>query len=125
MMKHSDAAIELLKLRLVEKAMKDSTPKKYAGDLLEAAEVIVQLQEKYKALTRDIRENGALDVCKICVGATPPCNGEACDFECDTCQRGCRCINCLDDNQWNWRGEDGLGMPDVFAYKNKNQGEST
>ncbi|MBQ8382033.1 MAG: hypothetical protein IJX47_02380 [Clostridia bacterium] len=120
MIKYTDSAIERLKLRLVEKAMKDSMPKKYAGDMLEAAEVIVQLQKQYKALTQDIRENGALDICKICVGGTPPCNGEASDFECDTCTRDCRCRDCLNDCKWKWRGEDGFGKPDVFASKNKN-----
>lgn len=37
-------AIEELKKRLCEKAMKSSTPKKYGGDMFEAFEVIKQLQ---------------------------------------------------------------------------------
>lgn len=41
---YSDFAIEQLKSRLAEKAMKASTPKKFAGDMLEALEVINQLQ---------------------------------------------------------------------------------
>ena len=48
--KYSDFSIEQLKHRLFLKAMKNSTPKKYAGDMLEAAEVIQQLQAKIKRL---------------------------------------------------------------------------
>ena len=107
MKKYNGTAIELLKLRLVEKAMKDSTPKKYAGDMLEAAEVIVQLQEQYKALTNDIRENAMLDICEVCEGGRTPCTdklGE--EFECDTCTLECRCRSCRNNNQWKWRGEE-------------------
>ena len=49
-MVYSDFSIEQLKQRLFLKAMKNSTPKKYAGDMLEAAEVIQQLQAKIKRL---------------------------------------------------------------------------
>ena len=45
-MTYSDFAIEQLKIRLCEKAFKSSTPKKFAGDMLEAFEVIKQLQAK-------------------------------------------------------------------------------
>ena len=45
-MEYSDFAIEQLKKRLAEKVMKDSTPKKCAGDMLEALEVIKQLQKQ-------------------------------------------------------------------------------
>ena len=47
-MVYSDFSIEQLKQRLFAKAMKNSTPKKYAGDMLEAAEVIQQLQARIK-----------------------------------------------------------------------------
>ena len=47
---YSDFSIEQLKQRLFLKDMKNSTPKKYAGDMLEAAEVIQQLQAKIKRL---------------------------------------------------------------------------
>ena len=47
-MVYSDFSIEQLKQRLFLKAMKNSTPKKYAGDMLEAAEVIQQLQARIK-----------------------------------------------------------------------------
>ncbi|MGM9646554.1 MAG: hypothetical protein ACI3YH_00280 [Eubacteriales bacterium] len=120
MIQYNDDAIERLKMRLVEKAMKDNTPKKYAGDMLEAAEVIVLLQKKYKKLTEDIREYAVIEICKICVGGTPPCIGESCDFECDTCTLPCRCHSCINDNLWRWRGEDGFDNPNVFASKNKN-----
>ena len=49
-MVYSDFSIEQLKQRLFLKDMKNSTPKKYAGDMLEAAEVIQQLQAKIKKL---------------------------------------------------------------------------
>lgn len=42
-MKYSDFAIRSLIGRLREKAMRDSTPKKFAGDMFEASEVIEQL----------------------------------------------------------------------------------
>lgn len=45
-MEYSDFAIRQLKERLAEKAMKNSTPKKYARDMLEALEVIQQLQRE-------------------------------------------------------------------------------
>ena len=50
---YSDFSIEQLKQRLLVKAMKNSTHKKYAGDMLEAAEVIRQLQEKIKEFEVD------------------------------------------------------------------------
>ena len=43
-MKYSDFAIDLLVERLIDKSMKDRTPKKYACDMFEAAEVIRQLR---------------------------------------------------------------------------------
>lgn len=49
-MEYSVFAIEQLKSRLAEKAMKTSIPKKYAGDMLEALEVIIQLQKELKML---------------------------------------------------------------------------
>ena len=52
-MVYSDFSIEQLKQRLFVKAMKNSTPKKYAGDMLEAAEVIQQLQARIKKLEAD------------------------------------------------------------------------
>lgn len=54
-MTYSEFAIEELKKRLIEKSMKDSTPKKFAGDMFEAYEVIKQLQaERNKIL--DVEE---------------------------------------------------------------------
>lgn len=50
---YSDFAIEQLKQRLLEKSMKDSTPKKYAGDMFEAYEVIRQLQVKLLEKTEE------------------------------------------------------------------------
>lgn len=50
-MKYSDFSIEQLKSRLAEKVMKSSTPKKCAGDMLEALEVIKQLQEQKRIVT--------------------------------------------------------------------------
>ena len=52
-MVYSDFSIEQLKQRLFVKVMKNSTPKKYAGDMLEAAEVIQQLQARIKTLEVD------------------------------------------------------------------------
>lgn len=54
---YSKFAIEQLKERLLILSMKDSTPKKYAGDLLEAYEVIKQLQ-KENALGSDQLHTG-------------------------------------------------------------------
>lgn len=45
-MKYSEFAIQQLKERLLELSMKDSTPKKYAGPMFEAYEVIRQLQKE-------------------------------------------------------------------------------
>lgn len=45
-MKYSDFAIRHLKDRLLEKAQRKTTPLKIAGDMLEAAEVISQLEKK-------------------------------------------------------------------------------
>ena len=53
-MVYSDFSIEQLKQRLFLKAMKNSTPKKYAGDMLEAAEVIQQLQARIKKREADL-----------------------------------------------------------------------
>lgn len=58
-MNYSDFAIEQLKRRLTEKAFHNSTPKKYAGDMLEAFEVIEQLQKKMRE--RKNREPLTLD----------------------------------------------------------------
>ena len=52
-MVYSDFSIEQLKQRLFLKAVNNSTPKKYAGDMLEAAEVIQQLQARIKKLEAD------------------------------------------------------------------------
>lgn len=53
-MVHSDFSIQLLKERLLSKSMNDKTPKKYAGDMFEALEVIQQLQKKIKSLEKQI-----------------------------------------------------------------------
>lgn len=45
-MKHNDTAMKLIVERLYEKAMRSSTPKKTAGDMYEAAEIIQQLMEE-------------------------------------------------------------------------------
>lgn len=48
-MKYTEASIELLLERLLSKSMKDGTPKKYAGDMFSAFEVIRQLQGELNA----------------------------------------------------------------------------
>lgn len=53
-MVYSDFAIEELKKRLFEKALKNSTPKKYSGDMFEAAEVIEQLQNEITGLKKQV-----------------------------------------------------------------------
>lgn len=45
-MVYSEYAIESLKDRLLSKSLKNATPKKYAGDMFEAYEVICQLQKE-------------------------------------------------------------------------------
>ncbi len=45
-MKHTDIAIQLVVERLLEKAVKNATPKKLAGNLFEAAEIIQQLMKE-------------------------------------------------------------------------------
>lgn len=52
-MTYSDFAIGELKKRLLEKSMKPSTPKKCAGDMLEAYEVIVQLEKEISRLRKE------------------------------------------------------------------------
>ena len=49
-MVHSDFSIQLLTERLLTKALNDRTPRKYATDMFEAAEVIKQLQKEIKTL---------------------------------------------------------------------------
>lgn len=49
-MKHSEFSIQLLVERLTTKAFNDRTPKKYASDMFEAAEVIQHLQKENKKL---------------------------------------------------------------------------
>lgn len=66
----------------------------------------IDYKARYEALVKDVRENAIADICNICVGARPPCGGDTCDFECDTCTRGCRCKDCLRDSNWKWRGEE-------------------
>ena len=57
-MEYSEFAINRLKERLVEKSMRPSTPKKFAGDMLEAYEVIVQLEKTITKLGKDKKEEG-------------------------------------------------------------------
>ena len=49
-MVHSEFGIQLLTERLITKALSDRTPRKYATDMFEAAEVIKQLQKEIKTL---------------------------------------------------------------------------
>lgn len=55
-MKYSEFSIQLLKERLVTKALHNRTPKKYSGDMFEAAEVIQQLQAEIKKLQKEIEK---------------------------------------------------------------------
>lgn len=55
-MRYSDFAIEQNKKWLSETAMKNSTPKRLAGHLYEAAEQIAQLQADLKAQVADVQE---------------------------------------------------------------------
>lgn len=55
-MNYSDFAIEQLKSRLQEKAFNSSTPRKAAGDMLEALEVIQQLQKASRELAQAEQE---------------------------------------------------------------------
>ena len=57
-MTYSDFAIEELKKRLLEKVMRSSTPKKYAGDMFEAAEVIAQLQAALTDMRKVLAKEG-------------------------------------------------------------------
>ena len=58
----------------------------------------------YEALIEDIRKHLTIDICEICVGVTAPCTVD-CDLECDTCASGCRCRECINGNNWKWRGD--------------------
>nr|DAN84811.1 MAG TPA: Thaumarchaeal output domain 1 [Caudoviricetes sp.] len=55
-MRYSNFAIEQTKKWLSETAMKNSTPKRLAGHLYEAAEQIAQLQADLKAQVADVQE---------------------------------------------------------------------
>lgn len=55
-MKYSEFSIQSLRERLIQKALLDRTPKKYAGDMFEAAEVIQQLQAEILTLKREIEK---------------------------------------------------------------------
>ena len=55
-MRYSDFAIEQNKKWLFETAMKNSTPKRHAGHLHEAAEQIAQLQADLKAQVADMQK---------------------------------------------------------------------
>lgn len=52
-MKYNYYAIESLKEKLLESSLKNSTPKKYAARMLEAYEVIVQLQSEIKSKEKE------------------------------------------------------------------------
>lgn len=49
-MNHNKASIDLVKSLLLEKAMKESTPKKFSGPMYEAAEIIEQLEGQVEQL---------------------------------------------------------------------------
>lgn len=53
-MTYTNFAIEALKHRLVEKAVKNGTPKKFGCDMFEAYEVIVHLQKQVVAAETDL-----------------------------------------------------------------------
>lgn len=55
-MKHTEDGIQFLKERLVQKALHNRTPKKYAGDMYEAAEVIQQLQAEIQKLQKELEK---------------------------------------------------------------------
>lgn len=72
-MVYSAFAIELLKERLYEKAFKSSTPKKFAGDMFEAYEVIGQLQAELK------KRSAAKTPCDLCMnGPASGMDGKPC-----------------------------------------------
>lgn len=71
-MVYSAFAIELLKERLLEKALKSATPKKFASDMFEAYEVIRQLQ-------KELKENSAKTPCDLCMnGPASGMDGKPC-----------------------------------------------
>lgn len=72
-MVYSAFAIEMLKERLYEKAFKSSAPKKYATDMFEAYEVIIQLQA-------ELKKRGAVRTpCDLCMnGPTSGMDGKPC-----------------------------------------------
>lgn len=53
-MVYSEISIQLLIERLISKAFNDRTPRKYATDMFEAAEVIQQLQKESKELKKQL-----------------------------------------------------------------------
>lgn len=62
-MVYSDFSIDMLKERLLTKSMQDRTPKKYAGDMFEAYEVIRQLQREIKKLKKE--QNNEKEVAQV------------------------------------------------------------
>lgn len=65
-MVYSAFAIESLKERLCEKAMKSATPKKFAVDMFEAYEVIRQLQAELKKCETEMKKREAKTPCDLC-----------------------------------------------------------
>lgn len=55
-MVHSEFSIQLLIERLITKSFNDRTPRKYATDMFEAAEVIQQLQKEIKSLKTQLQK---------------------------------------------------------------------
>ena len=59
-MEHTEFRIEQVKERLIELAMKDSTPRKYAGLMLEAYEIIQQREKELARVSKALKDLNAL-----------------------------------------------------------------
>lgn len=64
--------------------------------------VVEVLTNKITALCEDIKQNGARDMCCICLHYESEIR---CDVECDKCKKPCACNSCFDYDKWEWRGE--------------------
>lgn len=58
-MEHTEFRIEQVKERLAELALKDSTPRKYAGLMLEAYEIIKQREKELEKATEKLERLNA------------------------------------------------------------------
>lgn len=53
------------------------------------------------AAVADLHHN---DACSICVGSSVP--ETECSCECESCKLDCRCRDCQNESNWQWRGTD-------------------